>query len=77
MLGSLGSCWENEVQSPVCSQEKYLLSFLLPIYMGEQRAGGEVEGEERVNSTLFLFYGREKLRTRGEKLGAMPTFPRY
>lgn len=31
--------WEllgNEVQSPVCFQEKYLISFLLPIYMGNR-----------------------------------------
>lgn len=43
----------------------------------EQRTGGVVKGEERVNGTSFLFYRREKLRARSEKLGVFSPFPRY
>lgn len=34
MPGSLGSYWGNEVQSPVCFQEKYLVPFYCPYTWG-------------------------------------------
>lgn len=54
MLGSLGSRWENEIQSPIHFQEEYLT-------WGTEDWGSDGRGEEGIG-TFFLFYRREKTK---------------
>ena len=56
---------------------KVSYTFSTALLHEEQRTGGVVEGEERVIGTFFLFYKREELRARSEKLEAFSPFPRY
>lgn len=74
VLGSLGSCWRNEVQSPVCFREKYLISFFLPIYMGNRGLVERWKG--KVNGTSFLFYRREKTKRLNWKTGSIASIPK-
>lgn len=54
MLGSLGSRWGNEIQSPIHFQEEYLT-------WGTEDWGSDGRGEEGIG-TFFLFYRREKTK---------------